>query len=219
MTTTLVNSGVYDAHEVAYLLGGRRVEQVIRWSTPDSKGNPPMVTPSHIRTFSFIDLVSLAVVAEICQRRVPEIEVRRGIQFLSKKFASKNPLASQKVTDSLATSGKSFLTKFDRDWLDIGKSGQGVFEEIIRVYLRKISYDDLGVAAIWKPTPHVVLDPRVQAGTPCIEGTRIPTATIAELLEDESAAEIAKEYGVTVKQVKAAEKFERQLSSGIGLAA
>lgn len=219
MTATLLNSGVYDAHEVAHLLGGRHVEQIVRWSTPDAKGNPAMVAPSHGRSFSFVDLVSLAVVAEVCQRQVPEAHVRSGIQALVREYGFDRPLAHQNVIQTLATSGASFLANLKGGWFDIGKGGQGAFEQIVRVYLRALSYDDLGVAAIWRPTPHVVLDPRIQAGTPCVEGTRIPSSTIYELLHDESPEELAEEYGLSVEQIEAADRFERRLNDGIGLVA
>lgn len=219
MTATLLNTGVYDAHEVAHLLGGRHVEQIIRWSTADAKGNSPMVAPSHGRSFSFVDLVSLAVVAEVCRRQVPEVDVRHGIQALVDEYGFERPLSHQNVIQTLATSGASFLANLKGGWFDIGKGGQGAFEQIVRVYLRTLSYDDLGVAAIWRPTPYVVLDPRIQAGAPCVEGTRIPTSTIHELLDDETPEELAEEYGLTVEQIEAADHFEQRLSDGIGLVA
>lgn len=219
MMDTLVNNGVYDASEVGHLLGGRHIEQIIRWSTPDAKGNPALVTPSHQRAFAFVDLVSLAVVAELYRRDVSEVELRRGLRFLEQEYGFSHPLAHKPVIDALATSGGSLLAKLDKGWFDIGKGGQGAFEEIIRIYLKAVGYDDLGVAAIWRPSLCVVLDPRIQAGAPCVEGTRIPTATIVDLLLDDSAEEIAEEYGLTVKEVNAAREFELRLSEGIGIAA
>jgi uncharacterized protein (DUF433 family) len=35
------------------------------------------------------------------------------------------------------------------------------------------------------PAPRVLIDPNVRGGTPVIDGTRVPTATIAELLDDD----------------------------------
>jgi len=87
------------------------------------------------------------------------------------------------------------------------------------VYLKAISYDDLGVAQRWRPAPLVVLDPRVQAGTPCIEGTRIPTQVVATMLDTDSAETVGEELDLTVEQVHAAANFEAALAEGRGLAA
>jgi uncharacterized protein (DUF433 family) len=87
------------------------------------------------------------------------------------------------------------------------------------LYLSRLSFDAAGVAMAWAPAPYVLLDPRIQAGAPCVAGTRIPTATIHALLDDESVDEVADEYGLTVEQVDAADKFEKRLEDGVGLAA
>lgn len=65
----------------------------------------------------------------------------------------------------------------------------------------------------------MVIDPRIQAGAACVEGTRIPSSTIAGLLDDQEPEEIVEEYGITVDQVLAAEQFELRLNDGISLAA
>ena len=93
----------------------------------------------------------------------------------------------------------------------------GAFKEIVRIYLQKITYDDLGIARLWKPAPYVVLDPRIQAGTPCIEGTRIPTETIASMSEVDPPELVAQDLDLTVEQVLAAGKFEAALLEGRGI--
>jgi uncharacterized protein (DUF433 family) len=216
---TLLNTGVYDAREVTHLLGRVHVEQVIRWSVKDAKGRPAMVTPTHGRAFAFVDLVSLAVVAELVARDVPESEVRTGIEFLRKWYGFSRPLAHERVLRSVATSGRAFIARFDSAWVDVGKGGQGALDEIVGIYLRRISYDSNGVAVRWQPTPDVTVDPRIQAGTPCVLGTRVPTSAIVELLRTTSAQEIAEDYDLTIEQVQAAAEFERQLGEGLGLAA
>ena len=84
--------------------------------------------------------------------------------------------------------------------------------------LPALSYDDVGVASAWRPAEYVTLDPRIQAGAPGISGTPIPTATLAAMLESEPAEQIAQQYGITVDEVEAADKFEQRLIDGHGLA-
>jgi len=71
------------------------------------------------------------------------------------------------------------------------------------------------MAAIWRPHVKVWLNPRVQAGTPCVDRTRVPTLVIAGLAkEGEDPEDIADDLELRRDQVHAALDFERQLQSG-----
>ena len=94
-----------------------------------------------------------------------------------------------------------------------------MFEEVIRIDMKTIDFDDLGVAKKWQPTPTVSLDPRVQAGAPCIVGTRIPTAVVAAMLENDSAELVAEDLDLELALVLAASEFEHRLAVGQGLTA
>ena len=217
MATALVGAGVYDAQEASHLLA-LPVECIIRWSLPD-RHLPPVVAPSLDRAFSFVDLVGLGVAGVLWHRRVAEIDIRNGVKYLGDKTGYERPLAHRDVVDTLATSGNAFIAELQEGWFDLGKGGQGAFKEIVRIYLKKIEFDDLGVARSWRPAPHVVLDPRVQAGTPCIEGTRIPTETVAAMAEVDSPELVAEDLDLTVEEVLAAAGFEAALLEGQGIAA
>jgi uncharacterized protein (DUF433 family) len=99
------------------------------------------------------------------------------------------------------------------------RGGQGAFKEVVRLYLEKVSYDGLGVAHLWRPTPMVLIDPKVQAGTPCVEGTRVPTGTIADMASVDSPEDVAEEMDLTLEQVEAAVDFEAGLLAGRSIAA
>jgi uncharacterized protein (DUF433 family) len=216
--TLLLNSGIYDVHEVAHLLAVD-AEQVVRWATPDAAGRPAIVLPTHGRSFSFVDLVTMSVVVELRSRGVADRAIRHGVAALQVEYHLEQPLAHRAVLEAVGTSGRSFVARLSDGWVDIGEGRQGAFDEVIAIYFTALSYDALGVADSWHPSQHVSLDPRIQAGAPCISGTRIPTATIAALLESESADELATEYGLTVVQVEAAEAFEQRLNERFGLVA
>jgi hypothetical protein len=201
MTPALLDSGVYDATEVSHLLAVR-AECIVRWATPDSRGRPPVVTPSFGRAFSFVDLVSLAVVSELWRRDVSEADMRQGVMFLADMTRHDKPLAQRDVVGRLATSGRAWLAELPGGWYDVGKGGQGAFEAIVRLYLKRVSYDDVGVARPWSPTPLVLLDPTVQAGQPCVAGTRVPTATVAELVQFDSPEAVADDMDLSVEPVR-----------------
>lgn len=218
MSTTLVGSGVYDAVEAGRLLGVPAT-RVVRWAAPGRRGLPPVVAPSFERAFSFQDLISLAVVEELWERQVVDDDMRRGVAYLQQSTHHDKPLAYRDVVELLATSGRSFIAHIEGAWVDLGKGGQGAFKQIVRIYLERITFDDLGAARLWRPARHVVLDPEVQAGTPCVEGTRIPTATVAAMAAVDPPKLVAEELDLSIKEVEAAAHFEAALLEGRGIAA
>lgn len=218
MGQTMLGRGVYDAAEIGRLLG-HDAEWVIRWSTASGAG-PPVVEPSFDRAFSFADLVSFRVGLLVRQRGVSDRHLRHGVETLRSRTGNAKPLASRAVIDSLATSGSSFLAELGpAGFEDIGRGGQGVFQEVIRVHLTRIEFDTHGDPERWVPTEGVLIDPAVQAGAPCISGTRVPTATIAALLADSDPDEVALDFNISVEAVNRARDFESQLAHGVGLAA
>jgi uncharacterized protein (DUF433 family) len=218
MTVRLLNQGFYELPEASILIG-EPAERVARWARPSSSGLAALVPPSFERAFSFVDLVSLRLVAELKRRGVADADLRRGVAVLRKHFEVDQPLAHRRVLDLLATSGSALLADLGDGWVDIGKGRQGVFETVVDLYLRHIHFGSNGLPERWQPADRVVLDPRVQAGSPCVVGTRVPTATIADLLASADAEDVALDFALDVADVLAAAEFERQLAQGSGLAA
>lgn len=218
MAATMLGQGLYDAAEVGWLLG-HDPDWVVRWSTSSTAG-PAVVAPSFGRMFSFVDLVSFRVGLIIRQQDVSDRHLRQGVETLRVRTGLVQPLASRDVISSLATSGRSFLSDFGTgEFEDIGRGGQQVFQEVIRVHLTHIVFDADGDPERWNPAAGVVIDPAIQAGAPCIAGTRVPTATVATLLRDEEPDDVALDFNVSVDAVRLAEKFEQLLATGVGLAA
>jgi uncharacterized protein (DUF433 family) len=213
-----MNQGVYDAREAAQLIGVP-IDLLVRWSTANAAGQSAIVKPTHRNAFSFTDLFSLAVAATLHRRSVSDAHLRRGVGQLVKRTGLKQPFAHREVADQLGTCGTAFLWNDAGEWIDVGSGGQGTFKAVVKIDLRKVAFDDGGVASAWKPMEHVLLDPRVQAGAPVVSGTRIPTATIEALAESQSVDEIAYEYRVPVAKVRGALEFQRRLRAGEGLAA
>ncbi len=218
MATTMMGKGVYDAREIEHLLA-IPTYRLSRWAAPDPINGRPLVSPAFDWAFSFHDLVALWVVNRLRSERVPEADIRLGCELLSMHFKLEQPLSHKRVIDSIATSGNSFLARFDADWTDIGKNAQGVFQPVVLIYLERIEFGEDGQPYRWNPWRGVTLDPLVQAGTPCIAGRRIPTSTVADLLEVQAAEELAEDFEVSVEAIAAAAEFEEALTRGVGLAA
>ena len=192
----LLGRGIYDVVEVARLVG-RDPETVDRWAR--AKGLHPVRTKP---LYTFLDLISLWVISELVKRGVPKNEIRSGVGYLSEVLGTQYPLAHH----SLATVGAAV---FGESGVDVGKRGQMALHSAIKDYLRPLDYGTDGLASVWRPARGVWINPRVQAGAPCIDGTRVPTALMAALVaQNEDPEDIADEFEVGLGQVRAALAFE-----------
>jgi len=199
--------GIYDPTETARLL---RVhpETLARWTT----GKKPLVDPAFETFFDFEDLVSLLIIAELWHRDVPDDEIRSGVKALAGELGVSRPLAHIDAPKRLATVGRAFFANFD-EWADAGKGFQLAFLSIIEPVLKPLEYDTHGMARLWRPVHHVTATPVVQAGTPCIEATRVPTSTIGGLIRvGEDKEDIAFDLDLKIEQIEAALRFETALT-------
>ena len=110
----------------------------------------------------------------------------------------------------IATAGAAFFGDLG-EWVDVGKGGQIAFQQAIRDYLKPVIYGENDLASVWKPHPRIIINPAVQAGAPCIEGTRVPTQLIAELAKyPEDYPQVAGDYRLTLTDLKAAVVYEAE---------
>ena len=158
--------------------------------------------------FCFLDLVSLYVISQLRKRKVAMGDIRRGSETLAEQLETPFPFAHQQ----LATVGTAFFGKLSREtpsWHDVGRRGQGAFQSIIRDALKPIEYGGDGLATIWRPAEGIWINPNIQTGSPCIEGTRVPTRVVAGMVTaGDSPEEIAHDFSVDIDQVKAALAYE-----------
>jgi uncharacterized protein (DUF433 family) len=205
MEGRLLGLGIYGSREVARLI---RVhpEVLARWTT-SRPGKPALIEPSQGDLFTFRDLISLLIIAELYNRSVTTDDIRAGIKFLARELGTDRPLAHRR----LATVGRQFFADVG-EWYDAGKGGQGAFLSVIEPILRPIEYDAQEMAALWRPHQRVWVNPKVQAGSPCVDRTRVPTSILAAMA-DEGIEDLAADYDLTVEDVEAAIDFERQLAA------
>lgn len=216
-TRPILGTGVYDVATASRLLGIDD-RTLVRWAHPDKAGRPALVPPTHGWAFSFHDLLSLAVIAVLRQGPVTPMGVRRAVEFLRQRFQVPRPLAHKRIVDALRTAGNSLLLP-DEGWLDITAGGQFTIFETVERYLAPIEYGHDQLARLWRPAPLILVNPAVQAGLPCLEGTRVTTDVLAgRFIAGESYEDIADDLMVSAEQVRAAVVFERDLEEGKGLA-
>jgi uncharacterized protein (DUF433 family) len=189
-----------------------------RWTT----GKKALLRPSVEFFFDFEDLVSLLVISELWRRNVRTNDIRKGIEALVEALDVDRPLAhadaDADAAKSLATVGRSFFANVG-EWADAGKGLQMAFQPVIEPVLKPLEYDMHGLAHLWRPLQNVTATPIVQAGTPCIESTRVPTSTIQGLVHvGESIEEIAFDLDLEIEQIEAALRFEAALADPMAAA-
>lgn len=174
-------------------------------------------------SLSFTNLIEAHVLNAIRRKHAVAMpRVRKALDFLSKKFESKHPLAEHDFeTDGLDL----FVEKFG-ELINVSRGGQLAMKEILHMYLRRIERDEKGLAKQLFPftrianngnidDPKIVaINPRVAFGKPVIAGTGIPTSIIAERYKTgESMSEIADDYGREQIEIEEAIRCEFELKA------
>lgn len=168
------------------------------------------------KRLSFENLVEVHVLAGIRrQHKISLQEVRKAIEFMRKRLDVNHPLAHQQML----TDGKSLFVEKYGNLVSVSKAGQMELEKLVETYVRRIEHDRTSGSAIRlfpftsktiENAPRsIVIDPRIQFGRPCLAGTGIPTAEIADRCRaGESIASIAADFERTPLDVEEALRFE-----------
>jgi len=215
-TALLLGRGIYDLNELARLTG-RSPDEVSGWALPATAGRhqrEALLLPAEGRLFSFLDLVTAIVCAELRGRGVPLGKVRDAREHLADRLHVDRPFAHKEGLRRLATVGRDVYFYEDSDWVDAGKGGQAAFKIVVAPLIRRLKFGADGMAAAWRPVDGILLDPLVQAGAPCLEGTRVSTQFVLSLVEaGEAPEDIADDYELPLKTIKKALDFEYTLAA------
>jgi len=182
----------------------------------------PIITPPDRDgpLLSFVNLVEAHVLDAI--RRVHEIplpQVRRAIEYLSRHFHSRHPLAEH----TFETSGVDLFIQKYGQLITITQDGQLAIRTLLEAHLRRIEREPSGFPVrlypfIRKRRPDepraVVIDPYVAFGRPILAGTGIATAVIAERYKaGESIDELADDYGRKRLEIEEAIRCELEVEA------
>lgn len=209
---TLIGRGIYDADDIARLVG-IQVRDVSRWaSKPDHGGGLLFATDR--RLFTFWDLITARTTATMLSRGVTLVNLRAARDHLAVRVATDWPLAHFAVLDRLANVGRNVYYDPDGlgEWLDATLGGQAPIATVVAPLLQRLEFDDGGLASSWSPTDGIVLRPTVQAGAPCVAGTRVSTAMLADLADQgETVDDLADDYELDPELVRRAIDYEAGL--------
>ncbi len=188
-------------------------------SYPTARGEAwfhPLIAAAQRRplSLSFTNLVEAHVLSAI--RREHEIRldrVRPAVEYVRRKLGVKRPLANQ----VFHTDGIDLFVSKVGELINVSRSGQLALRDVVEAYLRRIEWDEDGLAARLYPVSRlaldaprlVVIDPRRGFGLPILMSSGITTAVVAERFKaGESMDELADDYGCSSLEVSEAIRFE-----------
>ncbi|MGH7205063.1 MAG: DUF433 domain-containing protein [Nitrospiraceae bacterium] len=196
-----------------------------RGKTGERFSKPIIPVPDpRTKLLSFMNLVEIHVLDAIRRKHNISLEkVRITVNYLSKQFPSRHPLADQEfATDGLDL----FIEKFSK-LINISQEGQLAMQAVLQAHLHRIERDLKGIPVRLYPFTRkrdlqefqeepkaVVIDPQVSFGRPVLAGTGIATAVIAERYKaGESVDELADDYGLKRLQIEEAIRCELWLEA------
>ena len=229
MTTTArkaesspIFGGLYDVPEVArYLKAATHADviypldsaKLIRWIRRGLAS--PTLTDLAGREIliAFEDLVSLRIIAALRTAGVGWKEIYSTDRWLRETTGHSRPFA----TEILWTGQGQIFIEWTRRLISGSRHGQMAFD-VLMDYLIPIHglmfNKNTQVASSWEVTQGVVLEPETQFGAPCLKGTRIPTRTLAGMVEAGDSVEwVARAYGILPSEVQAACDWESLIRS------
>lgn len=191
--------------------------------------NPPDREDSRLSFYNLVEAFNLSALTRI--DRIPFRNIRFAIETLQTKFDATHPLFEKEFW----TNSIDLFIKETEGTYNISKGGQRVFEDIIGAYLDRVVRNDIDLSPlrvypfsheikfdVFKQDPEqkkllktapreIEVDPLIAFGRPTIKGTGVPVDVIASRKRaGDSVSFIAKDYGISPKQVQEAINYDRR---------
>ncbi len=193
-----------------------RSSNLIRWIRY-GLAHPKLVsTPGRQMVISFEDLISMRVIAFLRAMRYSFAKIRKAEADLRRVTEHPRPFATQQIWAE-GQGAKDIWAEVGALLMVAGKHGQLAFAELVHenlINVHGLTFSEKRVADSWQAKAGIMLQPRIQFGRPCIEGTRIPTSDIAGMVRagDRKDA-LALAYGITVEEIERAISWEEELAA------
>ncbi len=187
---------------------------------PTGKGHSaPVVIPADPvdGLLSFVNLLELHVLSAIRRHHGVDLpRVRRALRYLADRYGHKHPLIDEKME----TDGTDLFVEKLGQLENISKDGQLAMRAVLEVHLKRIEWDQKGVAVRMFPFTRpagdranapksISIDPRVAFGRPVIAGSRVPTAEIASrFAAGDSHADLIREFALAPEDIDQAIRCE-----------
>jgi len=160
---------------------------------------------------NFKDLISLRAIAVMRASGMNHREIIIAEEVLRKRYGHEYPFATMEFwtvppTDILIKEGGILLSA--SRYLQVAMD---FFAEYI-VPHHNLTFDIFNLSAAWRPYNNVLLDPQIQYGEPCIEGTRVPTQVLYSFYKaGDSIDKLSYFYGIQPTRIKDAIAWENHI--------
>ncbi|WP_052720798.1 DUF433 domain-containing protein [Actinoplanes rectilineatus] len=162
-------------------LGGVTVHQLRGWRAGTSPLLVPEENPERPLRYSFRDLIAIRTFAAL-RTGFSLQKIRRAVANLH-RLSDVDHLANYRLVGD--GNGDTIVWATGEGSVDILKRpGQRLIITMGDVFGEFIGWNEAPVVPLRSPKPGVAIDPETLLGFPCIENTRIPYDTIADLAHD-----------------------------------
>lgn len=160
---------------------------------------------------NFRDLISLRAIAVMRANGLSHKQIIIAEQVLKKWYGHDYPFATMEFW---MLPPKDILIKEGGTLLSASRHLQSAME-FFENYMRpahNLTFDIFNISATWRPYDNVLLDPQIQYGEPCIEGTRVPTQVIWSFHKAGDAVEhLSYFYGIQPSRIEDAINWENHI--------
>jgi uncharacterized protein (DUF433 family) len=206
-----VSRPILTLRESATYLGVPR-STLHNWARP-SRGESPLITcfPPHGReaTVPFIGFAEAYVLSAFRKAGVPMQRIRPAVEVLASRIGVEHALASKRLYTDGAEVLYDYLSRQNGDALELTvvRTGQQQFSELVRDYLKRITYGNDGWATrvrlpIYEHA-QVIVDTRRAFGLPLVVhgGARVEDL-VDRFVAGDTLADIADDFGVPEEEVE-----------------
>ena len=161
---------------------------------------------------TFLDLVSLRLIAVFRAHGVTSLEIRSTHHELQKARGWSHPFAMEPIW----ISGLHIYIRENDIPVAITKNWQAAFDfvDLFVGPMHNLAFGENEHPETWEPQEGILLDPKVSFGEPCLKGTRIATQVLWALVAAGDPPErVARAYQLPVGQVEAAIAWENRLAA------
>jgi len=164
---------------------------------------------------SFFNTLEAGFLAAYRNLGVPMQRIRPALDYAKKRLNIQRPL----LHETFRVNGKDLFVEFQEEsgfkrLVNVSKSGQTAWPELVNDYFRSIEYDKHGPILRWLfgiERPFVGINPAIAFGSPCIIGRGVTTDVIVGRFQArESHEEIAEDFSITTVEVEEALRWETE---------
>ena len=170
--------------------------------------------PTRQRFITFRDLISMRLIALLRSHGIHLYQIREAERWIREELKIDWPFVRRPLWIFASDVYIEFEQKIVAAASRSGQLAMNVFGDWLRKVALDMSFDADDMVATWSPYKYVQMDPQIQFGEPCIEGTRIPTSALAGKIDAGDSMDIvAKLYGLDVDAVRHAWEWENTLGA------